>query len=116
MNKWVVVGILVVLVVSGVLTAMPLFQPTAAVVKEPGFVDFKVYTAADCEQKDAKTLCKDKVFYKCGEEIKEAANQVVCDGNTFDIDLDKLGSGQFNSGWVDPRNSDVIANSIEEDK
>ncbi len=106
-----VAGIIVILV--AVVLVLPAFQPTAEVIlKQPEKVDFKLATMAVCEERNGQNFCEDKVFYKCGEEVKQVSGPVVCNGQTFNLDLDKLGSGTFNSNWIDPRDADFVGDWI----
>ncbi len=113
MSKSIIIGVLVVLIVAGVFLAVPIFQPTAEViVKQPEPLEFKLATMAVCQEKDGQNFCEDKLFYKCGDEVKEVSGPIVCDGKTYNFDLDKLGKGTFNSGWADPRDAGFVGDWI----
>ncbi len=110
-NKPLVIGVLALLIIVGAILALPVLQPTAEIiVKQPEKVEFKLATMAVCQEKDGQNFCEDKVFYKCGEEIKEVSGPVICDGKTYNFDIDKLGKATFNSGWTDPREVGFVAN------
>ncbi|HLD57355.1 MAG TPA: hypothetical protein VJA47_03560 [archaeon] len=112
-NRALSIGVVVILAVVLVFVALPLSQPTAEViVKQP--LNFKIATMAVCQEKDGQNFCEDKLFYKCGDEVKEVSGPIVCDGKTYNFDLDKLGSGTFNPNWSDPRDADFVANWIAE--
>ncbi len=112
-SKPLIIGVVVILAVILVFIALPLSQPTAEIiVKQPERADFKLATMAVCQEKDGQNFCEDKVFYKCGEEVKEVSGPVICNGQTFALDLDKLGKGTFNSNWIDPRDAGFVANWI----
>ncbi|MBI4163445.1 MAG: hypothetical protein HY512_01165 [Candidatus Aenigmarchaeota archaeon] len=106
-----VVGVIAILI--AVVLVLPTLQPTAEIiVKQPEPVDFKLATMAVCQEKDGQNFCEDKIFYKCGEEVKQVSGPVVCNGQTFNLDLDKLGKGTFNSNWTDPRDAGFVGDWI----
>lgn len=109
-SKSLVIGLAIVLVISLVLVALPLSQPTAEIVAKT--VNFKLATMAVCEERGGQNFCEDKLFYKCGDEVKQVAGEIVCDGKTYSFNLDMLGNGTFNSNWSDPRDPGFVGDWV----
>ena len=86
--------------------------PTAYAVRQidsPSIIDFKIYTKAVCENASSHTLCRDRLFVKCGDteyyvDDNNLENFTGCNNIALNLSNSRAnGSAMFKKGWEDPR-------------
>ena len=86
--------------------------PTAYAVKNPSIenISFRLITKAVCEEKSEHTVCRDKLFVKCGDDeqiIDDNLSKIVeCNGIKLNLSgVFVNGTTTFKKDWTDSRKS-----------